>query len=145
MPMRSMLVLVAGAFGALLPAVAADVPLRDGLYEVAVTLDMGATEDFNARKTVRRCVAADDDNGAHGLFLLSDNQPLAACPVRNFSTSGGALTFDIICEGTDAGRASAVYTFDQDGFEGRISIRMGGKNMTMRETQSGRRIGDCKI
>lgn len=122
----------------------ADSSIKDGLYEVSVMLDMGATEDLNARKTVEVCVRSDAAGGAHGLFLLTNNIQLASCPIRNVSETVQSLNFDIICDGIDAGRASAIYTFENDSFEGHIAMRMGGKNMTMRETQSGRRIGDCK-
>lgn len=122
---------------------AEDGALRDGLYQVAVMLDMGVLEDLNARKSVKVCVKADAPGGAHGLFLLSDNIQLAHCPVKNVEEAKAKLTFDIICDGIDAGRVAATYTLEPDAFEGRLVMRMGGKNMTMREAQSGHRIGDC--
>jgi hypothetical protein len=117
--------------------------LRDGLYRVSVMLDMGQTEDLNARKTIEMCVRADAPGGVYGFFLLTKNIQLAHCPVKNVVGDGKELTFDIICDGIDAGRASAIYTLESNVFEGRYLLRMGGKNMTMRETQSGYRIGDC--
>lgn len=117
--------------------------LRDGLYKVSVILEMGQTEDLNARKTVELCVRSDAPGGAYGFFLLTDNIQLAHCPVKNVVGSEKELTFNIICDGIDAGRASAIYTLESDAFEGRYLMRMGGKNMTMREAQSGYRIGDC--
>lgn len=117
--------------------------LRDGFYEVAVSLDMGVLEDLNARKTEHVCVKASAPDGAHGLFLLTGFQQLANCPVKNVVENSNTLSFDIICDGIDAGRASATYTLEPDAFEGRFSIRMGGKNMTMREAQSGKRVGEC--
>ncbi len=56
---------------------------------------------------------------------------------------GDALRFAIACEGRGAARASAVYRLLPEAFEGRIAMVMGGKNMTMTEVQSGRRIGPC--
>jgi hypothetical protein len=32
------------------------------------------------------------------------------------------LTFDIVCDGPDAARASATYAFDRHGFEGKIAM-----------------------
>lgn len=117
--------------------------LRDGLYRVSVVLDMGQLEDLNARKTTDICVHADAAGGVHGFFLLTENVQLAHCPVKNVVDGEKQLTFDIICDGIDAGRASAIYTLEPDAFEGRYTMRMGGKNMTMREAQSGHRIGNC--
>ncbi|WP_334150486.1 DUF3617 domain-containing protein [Hyphomicrobium sp.] len=141
--------IIAAALGASI-VFAAPVPLQaemahvleDGLYEVSVSLDMGAMEDLNARKRVQICVGTGEGR-SRGLFLLSGNIQLAHCPVTNLQEAGAALSFDIICEGINAGRASATYTLEPHAFEGRLAIRMGGKNMTMRESQSGRRIGDC--
>jgi hypothetical protein len=41
---------------------------------------------------------------------------------------------------------SAVGMFELNGtaYGGSIKMNMGGKNMTMSETQAGRRIGDCR-
>lgn len=51
--------------------------------------------------------------------------------------------FDIVCPGRNAASGSAIYRLAAESFEGRISMKMGGKNMTMFERQVGRRIGDC--
>lgn len=139
---RRFLLLVIGASPLWAQGAWAD-SLQDGLYKVSVMLDMGQTEDLNARKTTEICVRADAPGDAHGFFLLTDNIQLAHCPVKNVVKGDKQITFDIICDGIDAGRASVVYTLEPDAFEGRYVMRMGGKNMTMRETQSGRRVGDC--
>ncbi len=39
--------------------------------------------------------------------------------------------------------ASASYKISSNGFSGWINMKMGGKNMTMHEIQTGRRIGVC--
>ncbi|WP_334146715.1 DUF3617 domain-containing protein [Hyphomicrobium sp.] len=131
------------ALACLYPLICQAGTLRDGLYEVAVSLDMGALEDLNARKTAHVCVKTSSTDGAHGLFLLSGLQQLERCPVKNVFETSAKLSFDIICDGIDAGRASATYALEPDAFEGRFSIRMGGKNMTMSEAQSGKRLGEC--
>jgi hypothetical protein len=50
----------------------------------------------------------------------------------------------IACAGPN--RGSAVATFETKGttYRGTIKMNMGGKNMTMSETQAGKRIGDCQ-
>jgi hypothetical protein len=55
------------------------------------------------------------------------------------------LSFDILCDGRGAARARAVYTLMPRGFEGRIAMVMGGKNMTMTEVQAGHRVGSCDM
>jgi Protein of unknown function (DUF3617) len=115
---------------------------QSGRYEVAVALELPNLDDAVGRKLTTICVSS---NGAapYGLKVLTDNNPLAKCSPTNSRLAGKMLTFDIVCEGTNAAQASATYAFDHQGFEGRIAMKMGGKNMTMSETQRGRWIGDC--
>ena len=117
--------------------------LRPGLYEVAVKLELPHLENTTAKRTATICVSDADRNGSRGLAVLSENNPLARCPVSNVSESGDSLTFDIACEGGNAAVGSAKYVLGAESFEGRIAMKMGGKNMTMSETQVGRRIGEC--
>jgi uncharacterized protein DUF3617 len=116
--------------------------LRGGAYEVDVRL--GLPHIDKARKAAIVCVVDGASDGISGLAILSDNNPLADCPVRNVRLGADWLTFDIVCGGGNAAIASATYTLAADRFEGRIAMKMGGKNMTMTETQVGRRIGPCK-
>lgn len=114
--------------------------LAAGRYDVEVRLELPHVEDLNMRKAAALCVTPD---GSRGLAVLGDNNPLSRCPASNIHQDGRVLTFDIVCEGTNAARASASYTLSETAFHGRIAMRMGGKNMTMAETQVGRRVGAC--
>lgn len=117
--------------------------LAAGRYDVDVRLELPHVEDLNMRKTASICVTLEGGGGSRGLTVLGDNNPLSRCPASNVRQDGSALTFDIVCEGTNAARASASYTLSETAFRGRITMKMGGKNMTMSETQVGRRVGVC--
>ena len=117
--------------------------LAAGQYDVEVRLELPHVEDLNMKKTVAVCVVPDGAGGSYGLTVLGDNNPLSQCPASNVRQDGSILTFDIVCEGTNAARASASYTLSETSFRGRITMKMGGKNMTMSETQVGRRVGAC--
>ena len=112
-----------------------------GAYEVKVKLELPHLEDATANKIAVICVTPSPDT--YGLIVLSDNNPLATCPAQNVHRDGNTLTFDIVCKGGNAARASAKYVLAPTGFDGTIAMKMGGKNMTMTETQHGRRTGDC--
>jgi hypothetical protein len=116
--------------------------LEPGEYEVRVRLELPHIEDVGASKMARVCVTGGDSE-AHGLVVLSDNNPLAHCPVFNVRQNSSTLTFDIVCPGGNAATGSAKFTIRAQGFEGAIAMKMGGKNMTMTERQSGRHIGNC--
>jgi hypothetical protein len=117
--------------------------LMDGSYEVEVRLELPHVEDAAVTKLETICISNANGGGSHGLAVLSDNNPLARCPISNVRETGGSLTFDVVCEGRNGAKASASYLLDSQQFRGRIAMTMGGKNMTMTETQIGRRIGDC--
>jgi Protein of unknown function (DUF3617) len=117
--------------------------LQDGAYEVQVRLELPNVLSRGADSTTTICLPyADGGNGAP-FPVLSSNNPLAKCPASNVERDGATLTFDIVCEGRGAAWARAVYTLMPRAFEGRIAMVMGGKNMTMTEVQTGRRVGSC--
>jgi Protein of unknown function (DUF3617) len=118
--------------------------LQDGAYEVRVRLELPNVLSWSAAaSTTTVCLPYGGTNGA--LPVLSSNNPLAKCPASNVQRDGATLRFDIVCEGRGAARAQAVYELMPGAFEGRIAMVMGGKNMTMTEVQTGRRIGSCDL
>ncbi|ACL55542.1 DUF3617 domain-containing protein [Methylobacterium nodulans] len=116
------------------------VRLRPGAYEVEVRLDLPHLDEAGARKIVRLCLAG---LPAQGFPVLSDNTPFAHCPATGLRQEGEAVHFAIQCEGRNAGQGSAIYRLAPEGFEGRIALRLGGKNMTLTELQTGRWRGEC--
>jgi hypothetical protein len=116
--------------------------LQQGAYEVRVRLELPNVVNYAATRTTTICLPHAGANGAP-FPVLSSNNPLATCPASNVRRDGGTLGFDILCEGRGAAWARAVYKLMPRAFEGRIAMVMGGKNMTMTEVQSGRRIGAC--
>ena len=68
---------------------------------------------------------------------------MATCPASNIRAEGNAFRFEVHCEGKNAAEGFATYTLGAETFEGTIVMKMGGKNMTMTETQKGKRVGDC--
>ena len=126
------------------PASAVDAgALEPGRYDVSVRLDLPNIEGAAAAKVASLCVPAEDRIGTHGLMALSENNPVARCPVFNVRQEGEALSFDIVCPGGNAAVAAASYRLAGTAFDGRISMKLGGKNMTMTETQAGHRVGAC--
>jgi hypothetical protein len=120
-----------------------DAPLLSaGRYEVISRLELPYAESSGVTKESSICIST-GSGGPHGLTVLSENNPLAKCPASNQRQDGAQLTFDIICPGGNAATASAKYQLGPQSFEGRIEMKMGGKNMTMMEAQSGHRVGSC--
>jgi Protein of unknown function (DUF3617) len=119
------------------------VMLRPGRYEISVRLDLPNIEGTVASWRRTLCVPAQDHAGQYGLGALSENNPFSGCPVANVRREGGTLSFEIVCPGGNAASALAKFQLTSEAFEGRISMKLGGKNMTLTETQTGRRSGEC--
>ena len=126
------------------PIASSAAALKSGAYEGEVRLELPHLEDLRQSKRARICVSAESGAGNRGIGVLSENNPLARCPLSNIANDGNALAFDIVCEGKNAGHATARYILGPEQFRGRIEMQMGGKNMTMTEVQSGHRIGPCE-
>ena len=116
------------------------VALQPGRYEVEVRLELPHVEDIGFSKTADICV---NEIGTHGLAVLSDNNPLVRCPASDVQEDGDTLTFDLVCEGHNQAVARAKFSLMGDRFDGAFEMKMGGKNMTMTERQTGHRTGPC--
>jgi hypothetical protein len=123
-------------------ACGAETAPQPGAYAVETRVALPHLEDLNTRSLATLCLTADAAH-AHGLGSLSANTPLAGCPIAALRQEGATLSFDIVCAGKNQARGSARFVLAPERFEGRITMRLGGKNMTMTEIQSGRRTGAC--
>ncbi|MCH9808991.1 MAG: DUF3617 domain-containing protein [Alphaproteobacteria bacterium] len=117
--------------------------LKSGKYEVTVRLELPHIQDTNATKTVSVCVSDKATDRLTGLKVLSENNPLANCPVSGIASGPDYIHFLIACPGANAANGLAKYQLSSTHFSGRITMNMGGKNMTMTETQEGKRVGEC--
>lgn len=138
------LIIAAGALAGT-PAGAEEAALQGGSYAVTFRLEIPHVENWAIDKTTTICVPSARGESDAPLPVLSGNNPLAKCPVRNIRRDGATLRFDIACPGRNAARAKALYKLMPGAFKGRIAMVMGGKNMTMTEVQVGRRLGSCDL
>lgn len=123
-------------------ASAGDAALAAGVYEVTYRLDLPHLEN-REEKVVTVCLK--NAGAADGVTfpVLSSNNPLSSCPVRNLKREGDDFSFDIVCAGGNSAKAKGAFSLGADRFQGAIAMTMGGKNMTMTEVQRGARVGDC--
>ena len=131
---------------ALVSPASAEEGIRPGRYEVIYRLEVPHVEQYAMDFAASICVAP-PVGGPRTLPVLSQNNPLSACPASNARVGGGELVYDVFCPGrrNDRSEAHAVFTLRADGFQGRVHMKMGGKNMTFVEVQTGRRTGNCDL
>ena len=122
---------------------AADLPLSPGLYQVEVRIHLPNVQDTIAPIVVTRCVSAADLQSGRAFFVLSDN-PLKSCDLLDYEVTANTASYRIVCPGPNKGSAVALFDTTDSAYNGSIKMNMGGKNMTMSETQIGKKIGGCR-
>ena len=121
---------------------ASNTGLDEGLYEIRFRLELPHLERWAVEGTTRVCISTAATPTAL-LPILSANNPFKGCLAEHIRRDENSLKFDLACQGRDAAKAHATYATTSRSFEARISMTMGGKNMSMVEVQSGRRVGSC--
>ena len=122
---------------------AADPLLSPGLYQVEVRISLPNVQDTAAPLVLTRCFSPADLQSGQAFFVLSDN-PLKRCDQLDYRMNAGMAVYRIACPGPNKGSAVAVFETTATSYRGTIKMNMGGKNMTMSETQVGKRLGDCR-
>ena len=131
----------AAAFTAL-GAYAADPALQPGLYQVEVRISLPNVGVAAPALMATRCISPDDLRSGAAFSVLSDN-PLRTCGMVDYQTTQSTASYRIECAGPNRGYAIAAFDVRQNSYRGTIKMNMGGKNMTMSETQVGSRTGNC--
>lgn len=121
---------------------AADPLLKPGLYQVEVRIGLPNVQDTAASILLTRCIRPADLRSGQAFFVLSDN-PLKNCELLDYQVTADTAVYRIACPGPNRGSAVAVFALAGATYHGNIKMNMGGKNMTMSETQTGKRVGDC--
>jgi hypothetical protein len=76
-------------------------------------------------------------------FVFSDT-PLRACALHDYDARPEQVRYRIACAGPNAASASAEFELQHTHYHGTIHMQMGGKNMTLVETQHAVRVAACE-
>ena len=114
-----------------------------GLYQVEVRISLPNVQDVAEPIVLNRCVRPSDLESGQAFSIMSDN-PLKRCDLLDYQLTADTAVYRIACPGPNKGSAVAVFETTRTTYRGTIKMNMGGKNMTMSETQVGKRIADCE-
>ena len=117
--------------------------IQAGLYKVDVRLLLPFLDDKTGHQTVSVCIRNTTDKLVDEFNVLSRNTPFGHCLKREIVQTRNKLSFRYQCKDRGAATADAEFELNGTSFVGKISMKMGGKNMTMTELQSGRKTGEC--
>ena len=116
--------------------------LTPGLYDIEVRINLPYVLEVSPPKRLTRCLTSSAIDSGQAFFVLSEN-PIRVCPISDYRTTATTAHYRILCPGANAASAEGEFETTETGYRGTISMQMGGKNMTMSETQVGVRVGAC--
>ena len=126
----------------MLPPAAKALDLSSGLYQIEVMIALPNVQNVAVPISITQCITAENITSGRAFFVLSDN-PLQACELVDYRPAQNSFTYRIVCPGPNRGSAFAEFETTTTTYRGAIKMNMGGKNMTMSETQLGKRVGNC--
>lgn len=119
--------------------------LQPGLYEVQV--ETGMPNDGNRRGAPSRytvCVTKQDLENGHA-FRAPRGHQYDRCELKDYMSERKHVNYRVVCPGPNAPSGEGEFLLTATGYQGTVSMQMGGKNMTMFQKYSGKRIGDCSV
>jgi hypothetical protein len=123
-------------------AAAEPAALVPGLYEIEVRLGLPNVLEVGPPRQLTRCLTAGEIASGRAFFVRSEN-PIRACGLADYAATGTTVRYRIRCPGPNAASGDAEFEATGRGYRGTIRMQMGGKNMTMSETQVAVRVGEC--
>ena len=116
--------------------------LTPGLYDIEVRINLPYVLEVSPPKRLTRCLTSSAIDSGQAFFVLSEN-PIRVCPISDYRATATTAQYRIRCPGANAASAEGEFETTETGYRGTISMQMGGKNMTMSETQVAVRVGTC--
>jgi Protein of unknown function (DUF3617) len=113
-----------------------------GLYEIIVTQELPNVAKAGEPVKLQACLTKKIIESGAAFHVRSEN-PIRECPISGLRFNDDELIYRINCPQPNAPSAKAKFSNTKTGYEGAIAINMGGKNMTLTERHSARRIGEC--
>lgn len=118
-------------------AVHAGGEMKPGLWEVTMTMDMPGVVMPPVKQKV--CMTAADVASGEST-IPKDEQ--SGCTVGGYALSGNTATWSMTCPDMSG---KGHMTYGSDSYSGSTELKMDvdGESMEMKQTYSGKRLGDC--
>ena len=131
--------------GAAAEAYAAMPNMKEGLWEMAVKMEMAGMPADMPSHTAQRCMSAKDFADPRKATPESA-RGADQCEVSNYRMQGNTATWNMACKGSDPMTGSGAMSFEGDRYTGinRMSMKQGGQTTQMTMNYAGRYLGPCK-
>jgi hypothetical protein len=116
--------------------------MKPGRWETTSKMEMSGMPMAMPATTVTICHRASDDPGVPPLPEDMKND----CKIGDLKTDGGTQSWTMSCTGENKMTGKGSMTYQGASYSGTIDMRMdmpGEAPMTMKQTVTGRRLGDC--
>ncbi|MBL8383973.1 MAG: DUF3617 family protein [Burkholderiales bacterium] len=114
--------------------------MRPGLWETTVTSNMSGGKPVSTRA----CISAKQLEDPKGMVPKMEETGMK-CEQLDTRVSGNTVHWKMRCTGEAPMEGSGQMTSGTDSYNGKMemTVKMQGQTMTMSQTMSGRRVGDC--
>jgi hypothetical protein len=130
---------------ALLPACAAwaQADLREGLWEISITMAVGGQPTSAQPLVMRQCIS---QQSAQDVISQLNGAGAGACNTADLRQEGGRASWKLSCSGPVELDGSGSATFMDERFEGGMNgqIGLGNQKLPFSQSFSARRVGDCQ-
>lgn len=118
--------------------------MREGMWEIAMKMEMPGMPGGMPTQVVKQCVTQKDAENPQK--FAPQGQGADRCQISNYQTKGNTVSWNMACKGSEEMTGSGTITFGGDSYTGttRMSVKSGGETHNMTMQYSGKRIGDCK-
>lgn len=132
---KILIVVSVGVFLFLPGAIQADPNMNPGKWEINTRTEMAGMPAQSMTHT--QCITGKD-------LVPMDENANRECTVSDVQTSGDTVSWKIECGGQGGGMAgTGTITYNGDSMSGNMTMTISGTDMTVKNTISGKRIGDC--
>jgi len=118
--------------------------MQPGMWEITTRMEMPGMEGMPAMppNTIRQCIRPAEVQSGSATVPKGDPQ----CEVKDYRMQGKTASWRMECKGANAMSGSGTITYGGASYSGKTQFTMKeeGQAMTINQTFSGKRIGDCK-
>lgn len=127
----------------LVPALAhAETTLQEGLWEVAVQMEVGGTPTSEAPLVTRQCITQQTAQD-----LINQLAGTAGgCQIANLEQNGNEASWYLSCDGQVAVQGTGKLTLTSTGFQGMMDawVTVTDRKIPVHQTFNAHRVGDCQ-
>ena len=112
--------------------------VQEGMWEITTVTEMSGTAIQMPPQKHTQCFTNDD-------LVPRDPQAAQGCIIKEKRYEGNTLNWTMECSSDGIKTVSTgSITYDKDSFSGGMEIAIGGSDMKLVNTMSGRRLGPCE-